>query len=236
MTRFATLGLGIAALAAVPAYAGGPVVPAPEPVVVAPVPLAPSPLFAGGYVGGGIGYAFGGSDDVGIDPDTFDSFRRGELELKGPVGEVHTGYRWQQPGSRVVYGVEAMATLGEVQADEEVGNYKSSSVVKWAATLKGTLGYTVRPDTLLYGFAGYSVGRSEYDVVGPLGVINEDRDLDGYVVGLGLEKLLDDRWSVRGEYQYSNYGKEDIESGNGRFSTNDTPEYHTLTVGVNYRF
>lgn len=236
MTRFAALGLGLIAVTAAPAFAGGPVVVAPEPVVAAPVIVAPAPTWQGGYVGGGLGYAFGGDDSVGIVPDTFPGFRRGDLEINGAVGEVHTGYRWQQPGSQFVYGVEAIASVGEIQDDAEEGNYKSSSVVKWTAALKGTLGYAVRPDTLLYGFAGYSVGRSEYDVVGPLGIIDEDRDLDGYIVGAGVEKMLDDRWSIRGEYQYSNYGKEEMRSDTGRYTTNDTSEYHQLSVGVNYRF
>ncbi|QUS35385.1 outer membrane protein [Falsirhodobacter algicola] len=233
------IATGLAA-AATPVLAGGPVVPVPEPVVAAPVMAPPAPSFAGAYIGGGIGYAFGGDDDVGIltndASNGLGNRRAGTLELGGPIGNVHGGYRWQQPGSRMVYGVEGMATLGGVDADEESRGYKSSSVVKWTASIKGSVGFTVRPDTLVYGFAGYSVGQSEYDITGAGGTVNETRNLDGYVVGLGVEKMLNERWSVRGEYQYSNYGRDRMDAENDAYHTYDTPEFNALRVGVNYRF
>jgi len=227
-------GLGFAALAVAPAFAGGPVIPAPEPVVMpALAPPAPPPTFAGGYVGADIGYAFGGDDQVGAIPLDRDL---GTLELSGPIGNIHAGYRWQQPGSRIVYGVEGMVSLGDVGDDVSRDGFDSSSEMKWTATIRGNLGYAVRPDTLVYGFGGYTVGKSEYWIVGAGDVLQEDRDTDGYVVGLGAEKMLNDKWSVRAEYEYSNFGSEEAEARNGTFTTRDTPEYHTLRAGVNFRF
>ncbi|WP_128253901.1 outer membrane protein [Falsirhodobacter deserti] len=234
MNRIAAAGFGLVALAATPVLAGGPVVPTPEPVVASPAVVVPAaPSFQGGYVGGGLGYAFAGDDRVGAIPVTRDA---GTLEISGAVGNVHTGYRWQQPGSRIVYGVEAMATLADVGDDADEAGFRSANDLKWTATLRGNLGYVVQPDMLLYGFAGYSVGRSEYWVVGNGDVLHEERDLDGYVVGLGLEKLLNNNWSVRGEYEYANYGSETTTSNAGTFTTEETPEFHTLRVGLNYRF
>ena len=37
----------------------------------------------------------------------------------------------------------------------------------------------------------------------------------GYVVGLGAEKMLSDRMSVTGEYEYSNFGKTEVDLGGG---------------------
>lgn len=227
-------GLGFAAFAVSPVFAGGPVVPAPEPVLMpAPTPAAPPATFAGAYVGADLGYAFGGDDRVGAIPLDRDL---GTLELAGPIGNIHAGYRWQQPASRIVYGIEGMVSLGDVDADESRDGFDSSSEMKWTATIRGNLGYAVRPDTLVYGFAGYTVGKSEYWVVGAGDVLQEDRDMHGYVVGLGAEKMLSEKWSVRAEYQYSNFGREEGESRDGTFTTSDTPEYHTLRAGVNFRF
>lgn len=243
ISRYTALGLGLAALTATPLFAGGPVVPAPEPEPVAPVVVTTSPLFAGGYAGAGIGYAFGGSDTVGVRPFSDDV---GELELNGPAAELHAGYRWQQPGRNWVYGVEALVSGGNIEDDVEGSNgggidFETEAKMKWTAELRGSVGYTVRPDTLLYGFAGYTVGRSEYtirgtDLDGVSEDINEDDNVDGYVAGVGLERLLNDRWSLRGEYKYSNFGKEEYDSENGIYSTKNTPEYHLINVGFNYRF
>ncbi len=239
ISRYAALGLGLVGLTATPLFAGGPVVPAPEPVVVAPAPVvvASSPLFAGGYAGAGIGYAFGGSDTVGVRPFSDDV---GDVELSGPMAELHAGYRWQQAGSNLVYGVEAMVSGGEISDDIEGSadgvDFDAESKMKWTAELRGSLGYTVRPDTLLYGFAGYTVGRSEYTVSSDAGIIDESNNMDGYVAGVGVERLLNDRWSLRGEYKYSNFGKDELESGNDLYRTSNTPEYHLVNVGFNYRF
>lgn len=245
ISRYASLGLGLVALTATPLFAGGPVVPAPEPVVVAPAPvvMAASPLFQGGYVGAGIGYAFGGSDTVGVRPFSDDV---GEIELTGPAAELHAGYRWQQPGRNWVYGVEALVSGGDISDDTEgttAGgiDFDTEAKMKWTAELRGSLGYTVRPDTLVYGFAGYTVGRSEYnirgtDVDGISEELDESNNMDGYVAGVGVERLLNDRWSLRGEYKYSNFGKDELDSENDVFSTNNTPEYHLINVGFNYRF
>lgn len=227
MKRTILLGLGLSAVA-LPAFAGGPVVPAPEPVV-APAPAS----FAGAYAGADLGYAFGGQDRVGANPIDRDV---GEIELGGALLSLHGGYRWQQPGSRVVYGVEAMATAADVDDEVSEDGFDSSADLKWTASLRGTLGYAVRPDTLVYGFAGYTVGKADYTVRGAGDAVNEDLDLDGYVVGLGMERMITDKWSVRGEYEYTNFGKEEVRSDAGTFTTSATPDYHTLRVGVNYRF
>ncbi|MDB6453544.1 outer membrane protein [Falsirhodobacter sp. 20TX0035] len=241
ISRYAALGLGFVALTATPLFAGGPVVPAPEPVIAAPVVMTTSPMFAGGYAGAGLGYSFGGSDTVGVRPFSDDV---GEIELNGPSAELHAGYRWQQPGSNWVYGLEGQVAGGDI-SDETEGSalgidFETESKIKWTAELRGTLGYAVRPNTLLYGFAGYTVGRSEYNIRATDGVatenLDQDENLDGYVAGLGLERLLNDRWSLRGEYKYTNLGKEDLDSENDIYTTSDTPEYHTINVGFNYRF
>ncbi|WP_045390200.1 outer membrane protein [Falsirhodobacter sp. alg1] len=238
-TSYAFATAAVAAIAS-PALAGGPVVPVAEPVVAAPVAVVPAaPTFAGGYVGGGIGYAFGSDDGVGVrraNNTSFRNFTIGDVAPSGVEVNAHAGYRWQQPGSNFVYGVEGMISTGEVEDSIESGDYAAAAKMQYSVTLRGTLGYTVRPDTLLYGFAGYTAGRSEYTVVGPLGIIDETDDVDGYVLGFGAEKFINDKWSVRGEYEYSNYGSTDITSKNGAYYTKNTPEFNTIRVGVNYNF
>ena len=63
-----------------------------------------------------------------------------------------------------------------------------------------------------------------------------DYDADGYVVGLGAEKMLSDRMSVTGEYEYSDFGTTEVDVTTGGVYTNATPSFHNLKVGVNFKF
>ncbi|WP_136682843.1 outer membrane protein [Falsirhodobacter xinxiangensis] len=215
----------VAALAvtAAPALAGGPVAPIGEIEPIAPAAVAPTTPFAGAYVGADIGYAFKGDDVVGINPSGLND---GDLELSGALANLHVGYRWQ-PGV-FVWGVELGVEGGGV--DDAVNS--SSTELKSAVTLRAMSGWTPNDATLLYGFAGVSHANFDYEV----GAIGYDGDVSstGYVAGFGVERLLNDRWSVRGEYQYSDYGRERLETAAGW--TNATPKFHSVRVGVNYRF
>ena len=91
-------------------------------------------------------------------------------------------------------------------------------------------GYLVRPDTLVYGIAGWQQGDFTYSVDGE----EEGYDADGYVLGLGVERKLTDRMSVTGEYEYANFGSTDIEYL-GR-TTVATPEHSNVKLGLNFSF
>jgi outer membrane immunogenic protein len=60
---------------------------------------------------------------------------------------------------------------------------------------------------------------------------------DGYTVGAGLEYMFTPNWSIKGEYQYYNFG-------NTTFLTGPAPvigakfrdDEHTVKLGINYRF
>lgn len=223
--RFASGYMTLALLAAAaPAHAGGPVNPVSEVEIIAPAAIAPPTPFAGGYVGAGLGYAFSGDDRVGIRPgDTV----AGDLELSGAIADIHAGYRWQ-PGV-FVWGVELGVEGGNVE-DSDGG---SSTEMKYGVTLRGMSGWTPNDTTLIYGFAGVAHGKFDYTVGGDMN-FNGETSETGYVVGFGVERLLNDRWSIRGEYQYADFGKKELEA-NG-FVTEVTPKFQSVRVGVNYRF
>ena len=59
----------------------------------------------------------------------------------------------------------------------------------------------------------------------------------GWTVGGGLEYMFAPNWSVKGEYQYYNFGNTNFATGpaplvGSRFRDDE----HTVKVGVNYRF
>lgn len=207
------------------AHAGGYIAPV---VDVEPVPVveaAPAD-WQGGYAGITLGYAFNGDDDIGFNPPGIDV---GSAELSGINGGLRLGYRWQR--ERWVFGPEVSYDLGDIQDDFTYQGVDFESSVEEMLAVRFKTGYLVRPDMLVYGMAGWQWGKFNYTY----GPVDGDYDADGYVLGLGVEKLLTERLSVTGEYEYSNFGSTDVDVVPGVNSV-ATPEYSNVKLGLNFRF
>jgi outer membrane immunogenic protein len=141
------------------------------------------------------------------------------------TGGVQAGFLQQFDG--FVLGGEIAATL-----HDEL-RYELSSTAglqqDWSITATGRAGVALG-QTLIYGLAGLSV--TELD---PSGSTSSDADTyTGAVFGAGVEQALGNGWSVRAEYQQTNYW--DIASTSGGISRVDDLTNHAVTAGVNYRF
>lgn len=233
------------------AQAGGyiaPVVEIAEPIVAEEA----APLWQGGYVGGSLGYAFQGEDVVGLhETATATSADRflgdvGELKLKGVNGSLRAGYGWQR--NDWVFGPELGFDFGSIE-DSVSGrlaprgyvptDVEAESKIKNVISLTGKLGYVVRPDVLLFGKAGVARADIEYrlsgaDESGETYSGNSDYKKTGYIVGFGAEKRINEKFTVTGEYEYANFGKETREFQG--IHTEATPKYNNIKVGLNYRF
>jgi outer membrane immunogenic protein len=173
MQRMLSLTAGsLMALIAVPALAGGPVTPAPEPVpvVVAPAPVATGGDWSGFYGGVQLGYGDVGSDGAGLDGN-------------GAIGGVHAGYRYDFGtaviGGELDYDIANM-DLGATAGDE----------LENVARLKLQAGYDAGR-TLIYGTAGGA--RASASVGGA------DLSDNGWFAGIGADFAVTDRITVGGE-------------------------------------
>lgn len=221
------IAASVAALLSVPAaHAGGFVAPVLD-VEPAPV-VTPAPSdWQGGYAGITLGYAFGGDDDIGVRPPGGDI---GNAELSGANAGLRLGYRWQR--DRWVVGPEVAYVAGDISDDFDFGvGGEFESEVNNLLGLRLKTGYLVRPDTLVYGIAGWQKGDFTYNVNGN----SEDYDADGYVVGLGVERQLTERMSLTGEYEYSDFGSTDVDIVPGATSV-ATPSFSNVKLGLNFRF
>lgn len=161
--------LATAALA-VPAFAGGPTVVEPEPVVAAPVaPVAASTDWSGFYAGAQLGYADIDSNGAGLDGDGF-------------LGGIHGGYRWDF--GQYVAGAELDYDTADV--DLAGGTSSLDNVARIKVMAGAELGRS-----LVYGTAG--VAYADATVGGT------DLSDNGWFIGAGVDVALDDRWSVGGE-------------------------------------
>lgn len=218
-----------------PVLAGGLAEPLAEPALEAPTRSAPSRQpFVGPYLGASLGYAFNGDDRVGIrgagaplDLQT--------LEESGAFGGLHVGYR-TAPLNGWSYGVELGVIGGGVSDEFSTGTAAAKTELNHAVSLRAAAGRVVGDALLVYGFGGIAYGRFDYRVNVP-GRMDLDTDFSrtGYILGLGVEKQVSDHWSLRGEYQFSNFGKETLTDVSGS-RTEATPKFHSLSLGVSYNF
>jgi outer membrane immunogenic protein len=174
--------------------------------------------WSGFYAGLNAGYAFGGSDEVGLNPAYGEI---GDLSLGGMFGGIGAGYNMQI--DQIVLGVEGDIQLSGISDDDNGGGFDISGDANYFGTIRGR--------------AGFAFGGFDYKIDGgaaPPVDIDESFSSWGYTFGGGLEYALDDAWSLKGEYLYTNFGSERL-SDNGQRTT-ATPDFHLVRVGVNFRF
>ena len=141
-------------------------------------------------------------------------------DVDGQFGGGQVGFNWKS--QRWVYGVEA-----DFQASGEDGVISGCSQSRcatigygldWFGTLRGRLGYLLEPRFLLYATGGLAYGHVGTDfsasaapsVAGSFNnsaqVASDSTTKAGWVVGSGLEMVLDRNWMLRAEYLYADLG------------------------------
>jgi outer membrane immunogenic protein len=134
--------------------------------------------WAGPYLGGNVGWAWGTVDNNPTRPSGF-------------VGGVQAGYNWQT--GPWVFGVEG--DLQATGASDTFAPWKFSN--PWFGTVRGRAGYTFN-NILFYGTAGLAFG----ELRGETFRLAETNTNAGWTVGLGAEFGLAQNWSAKLEYLY----------------------------------
>ena len=217
------------------------------PVKAPVVAIAPAYSWTGFYLGANAGGAWGDFDTwQGKYSDGFleeeDSWSR---SASGFIAGGQIGYNYQFLNN-VVLGIEADIEWSDIDATRsgsdgfEDRHFSYGSEVEWFGTLRARLGYAF--DTLLvYGTGGAAFGKVKMfdnNWTSP-GDYSYSDTRWGWTVGGGVEWAFAQNWSVKAEYLYVDLGT---------FRVNDfTPDYeyyvqetdfkfHTLKVGINYKF
>jgi outer membrane immunogenic protein len=189
----------------------------------------PAPTWAGPYIGGTLGVAWGSFDPqtsttlqpggefnpVGI--AAFNALGIQSAKGTGFDGGFEAGYNWQQ--SAVVFGVEAdiesfrlsgTANTGPVAYTGGGGDTVtliSQASTTWLATVRGRLGIA-NPSWLIYvtGGAAFTNLHGNFSfsdaTFGITETASASGNVTGYTVGGGVETKLSQRWSVKAEYLY----------------------------------
>ena len=193
--------------------------------------------YGGLSVGGGVG------NNKGVYDPTDHAF--GSSTAHGLLGGGQLGCDWRE--DMLVFGVQGMLSASNIQGSNfyEGGSGANNTVryqMQWLATVTGRAGYLADENTLLYGKGGIAYGHFDFKdrdpdtpYVGPA-----DWTAAGLLIGAGVERQISQNISLSAEYNYIDFGKEDVTI---TYSNSATPvdntfdqSLHQVVVGMNYRF
>lgn len=182
---------------------------------------AQAETFDGPYVGVAAGWDRAEVDDRIVGTLPLDADASQDSFLLGG----YAGYNYKAT-ENIVIGVEA-AFSGAV--DDEVITTSGGQALeidpRYSFDLTARAGYLVTDKALLYVRGGYANQRVRTTLVNADGEFRDSENLDGWLVGGGLEYALTKKISARLEYRYSDLGND-----GGEF------DRHQTLVGVSYNF
>jgi high affinity Mn2+ porin len=223
MARAATLATAL--LAPLPAIAADPVAPR-----------------SGFYFGGHVGYMFGTANATLGDPTGVAS-AGGVTGYGAFFGGVQAGYE-QYFASRLMLGVELDASFPSAQDLAQVLSYRATGTgtaneqLEWLASLRGRAGYAMGSWTpfVTGGIAWASTRFSRTDLTSGNEDANPSNIRLGYVAGAGVDYRLDQRWSARAEYLYTNLGLSGFAFASAPARYDSQYDLHRFRLGLNYKF
>jgi outer membrane immunogenic protein len=164
--------------------------------------------WAGPYLGGNLGYAWG-------------SVANNPTKPSGFVGGVQAGYNWRN-GSWV-FGIE-----GDIQAtgaEETFAPWKFSN--PWFGTVRGRAGYLF-DNVLFFGTGGLAFGELRANSFG----VSESHTNAGWTLGAGAEMEFAPHWTAKIEYLYV-----DLANSNFVITgASNGYRFGLIRAGVNYHF
>jgi outer membrane immunogenic protein len=235
-----------------------------RPVMKAPPVVAPPcAQFGGGYIGANVGWGYYDYKyhDKGNLVQQIDSDLPTSAQLKDDRvnGGVQIGYNWQSRCT--VFGIEAdwswtNAKASDTFLDGDGGTQDALSIesrMKWFGTVRARTGVVV-DNVLLYVTGGLAYARFNRDFTvfedGPAttAVFSSSRTRWGWTAGVGTEWAFAPNWSLKSEFLYMRFAKDDTTftgvTFNGvnfgvpgrSYSFNNQDEAWITRVGINYRW
>jgi outer membrane immunogenic protein len=248
------LGLALLASIAFIGSAAAADMPVKAPVYKAPI-IAPLYNWTGFYVGLNAGGSWGHQNNDLVTVLGGLTLFSNTDHLNGFIGGGQLGYNWQN--DHWVFGLEADFQGSGQKADGTfvlppfgqlfvapglTASY--SDKLEWFGTVRGRIGYA-QDRWLAYVTGGWAFGHGTLSGTGtttPAGTVlafSASKDYSGWTVGGGLEWAFKDRWSVKAEYLYIDFGDGPTVTANGAGTlaiVSGKMTDNIARLGVNYRF
>jgi outer membrane immunogenic protein len=223
--------------------------PPPSSAYVPAAAYVDSYSWGGFYAGLNGGFAWG---DGGNSILYSGGFANGDASARaqpgGGFGGGQIGYNFQS--GALVYGIEADFQGGDIagrsRGTTALGNdFTSSERADWFGTARGRLGYSFG-HALIYGTGGFAYGNIRQHALvsdpatGNSALLSNNALQTGFAAGGGVEYKISPSWSLKGEYQYIDFGSAKLSGidGGGNAVTSNAVDtnFHTVRIGLNYLF
>ncbi|HET6536680.1 MAG TPA: outer membrane beta-barrel protein [Sphingopyxis sp.] len=214
----------------------------------------------GPYIGAHGAYGDGKVQDV-------DNASAAKQDIDGWLGGIQAGYNRQN--GNFVYGIEADVTFGKnekkwLDRDTFANRYSAyygRDSIRTSGTLRARAGYGGEK-ALVYLTGGLAIADTKHGIgcdgalntaaIGRCSTLNANsafyneasKTRIGYVLGGGVEVAVNDNISIKGEYNYVDYGKKTVNIDDPLWNTdpnftgdrNFDLSTNLYKVGVNFRF
>ena len=234
-----TLRISVASIATLIAFAAAPVMAADMRLPASPAPPPLAYTWTGFYLGAHMGSAWTNSEwtTVGV-PGTDAS-----IDAAGFIGGAQIGLDYQF-ASRLVIGIEGDFT-GSTMSKSVNGCFIDPAQTctiknRWTALLTGRLGYAF-DSSLFYVKGGAAWGNFNYENPDPVSAgetFSANQTRTGWTIGGGWEYAFTPNWSAKVEYNFVDFGNENVTLVGPitSFAENIKNDIHQVKLGVNYRF
>ncbi len=200
-------------------------------------PVAPPPLYnwTGLYVGANLGGAFG-SETASTPLGTFST------GPSGLIGGGQLGYNFMFSPNWLL-GIEGEIDGTSAQGNVAVPNAIAATTItgthNWYDTLDGRLGLVQGP-WLYYVKGGAAWMRANYLITANTTGVTSGSSVSstrtGWTIGAGLEYMLSPAWSAKLEYDYLDFGTQNLAFGNLGISAGFNTQVHEIKLGINYHW
>jgi outer membrane immunogenic protein len=182
----------------------------------------------------------------------------GKFVTSNPVGAIvgaDVGYNYQM--DQVVLGVEGDLNFSSAKASQSCfgsfGDFNASCRTKadWTGDVAVRLGFTPVDRVLIYGKAGAAYAHANFDPANEneggspvAGYSSSESDRWGYVLGVGADVAITDKWTIGAEYNFQDFGSQRVNFSpvgtpnfwNPPFSAETTLQLHSVVAKATYRF
>ncbi len=199
-------------------------------------PLMPlGPNWTGFYLGGNLGGAF--AQEKAVTP-----LGPWSPNSSGLFGGGQLGYNFMVTPSWLI-GVEGEINATSAQGAVVIPNMVDAATItsnhRWYGTLEGRFGYTQGP-WLVYAKGGAAWINVDYRLSGNFNGVTamatSTNTASGWTLGTGVEYMWAPGWSVKAEYDYLDFGTQNVTFGALGTSMAVTTQVHEFKIGANWHW
>lgn len=186
-------------------------------------------IWAGGYIGGQVGYNWAKNKFSGFNNDF-------SASANGFMGGIYAGYNWEFSNA-YVFGLEGDLNYSDLSKDTDIlfknRNYVWNSRVEWEGALRARFGINYER-WLPYVAGGVAFASVKHNLATGNTDLGTASDTNvGFTLGAGVDYALTNNLLLRAEYRYNDYGKQSIDDNDllrAKLTTNN------IRLGIAYKF